>query len=129
METETAFCPTCRHPVRIAWTPAPTHEGHATLPDAPELVCLDMGDGCPPGSRCPLTGVTRPVMALRLAKSGMAEPATTRMKCEGCGRVAEMAVVDRTSLLCPLCGTVNRWILLELADRGWVAIGRPDAAE
>jgi hypothetical protein len=71
------------------------------------------------------------VMALRLAKSGLAEGPhrTTRMRCDGCGQVAEMGVVDRTTLLCPLCGTVNRWILLELADRGWVAIGRPGVVD
>ena len=38
MDTELAYCPTCRHQVRLAWTPAPTHEGHANIPDAPELV-------------------------------------------------------------------------------------------
>jgi hypothetical protein len=43
--------------------------------------------------------------------------------------VAEMEVTDRGSLLCPLCGTVNRRILLELHDRGWIAIGRPGAGE
>ena len=128
METELAFCPACGHDVRLAWTPAPTHEGHANIPDAPELVCLDVADGCACGT-CPLTEMARPVMALRLARSGMAHPPTTRMKCGGCGQVAEMEVVDRSTLLCPVCGAVNRWILLELAGRGWVAIGRPDAAE
>lgn len=132
METELAWCPACSARVRIAWTPAPTHEGQANLPDAPEMVCLELADdGCAPGTVCPLSSLPRGVMALRLAKSGMREhvPPTARMKCDGCGQVAEMEVVDRTTLLCPVCGTVNRWILLELADRGWVAIGRMEAAD
>ena len=128
MDTELAYCPTCRHQVRLAWTPAPTHEGHANIPDAPELVCLDVVEGCS-GGTCPLSAMARPVMALRLVRSGLAQPPVTRMKCGGCGQEAEMEVMDRSSLVCPLCGTVNRWILLELVNRGWVAIGRPDTAD
>lgn len=128
MQTELAYCPTCGRDVHLAWTPAPTHEGHATIPDAPEAICLDVVEGCT-GGTCPLTHLARPVMALRLARSGLGHPPTTRMKCEACGSVSEMEVVDRSTLLCPVCGTVNRWILVELATRGWVAIGRPDAAE
>ena len=127
METELAWCPACSTRVRIAWTPEPTHEGQANLPDGDEMVCLELSeDGCGPGTVCPLSSMPRSVMALRLAKSGLREsPApTTTLCCDGCGQVAEMEVVDRTSLLCPLCGTVNRWILLELADNGRIAIGR-----
>ncbi|HEX8903491.1 MAG TPA: hypothetical protein VF771_01475 [Longimicrobiaceae bacterium] len=128
METELAFCPTCRHDVHLAWTAAPTHEGHANIPDAPELICLDVAEGCS-GGTCPLTDLARPVMALRLARSGLGHAPTTRMRCGGCGQDVEMEVVDRSTLLCPVCGVVNRWILLELANRGWVAIGRPEAHE
>lgn len=125
---ELAFCATCRRDVHLAWTPGPTHEGHANIPDGPELICLDVMEGCT-GGTCPLTDLSRPVMALRLARSGMAHPPTTRMTCGACGQAAEMEVVDRSTLLCPLCGAVNRWILLELAQRGWVAIGRPGESE
>ena len=130
MEKELAFCPACERQVHLAWTDAPLHEGHATLPDGPELVCLDRSEKCC-GGTCPLSGMSGSVMALRLAKSGLAEGPhhTTRMRCDGCGQVAEMEVVDRTTLLCPLCGSVNRWILLELVDRGWVAIGRPGVVD
>jgi hypothetical protein len=68
-------------------------------------------------------------MAMRLVRSGLAQPPVTRMKCGGYGREAEMEVMDRSTLVCPLCGTVNRWILVELCNRGWIAIGRPDAAD
>jgi hypothetical protein len=128
MDTELAFCPTCRHEVRVALTPAPTHEGHANIPDAPELVCLDLVEGCS-GGTCPLTDMSRSVMALRLVRSGLAHPPVSRMKCGGCGQEAEMEVMDSSSLVCPLCGSVNRWIMLELCNRGWIAIGRPGAAD
>lgn len=129
MQTELAYCPTCDAQVRIALTPAPSHDGHANLPDAPELVCLELS-GCCTGRTCALSNLPRPVMALRLARSHLPEEArvTSRMRCGGCGQVTEMEMVDRTALLCPLCGSVNRWILPELMERGWVAVERPDAA-
>jgi len=128
METTLAFCPTCRYEVRLALTPAPTHEGHANIPDAPELVCLDVIEGCSRGT-CPLGAMARPVMTLRLARSGLVQPPVSRMRCGGCGEVAELEVMDRSSLVCPLCGTINRWILVEIHNRGWIAIGRPGAAD
>lgn len=121
--TEKAFCPACRHPVHLSWTEEPTHEGHANLHDG-ELVCLECGPDCPRGT-CPLSGVSHPVMALRLAQSGLAEQMlTTRMSCRGCGQSTEMQMVDRTTLRCPICGSINRWIMVELMGVGWVAIGR-----
>lgn len=130
MDTELAHCPACDTHVRVGLTPAPLHEGHATLPDAPELVCLHVSERCG-GGRCPLTNLPTHVMALRLARSHLPDEAgaTTRMRCDGCGGVEEMRVVDRGRLLCPLCGTVNRWILLELMGRGWVAIGRAEGPD
>lgn len=121
--TELAHCPARCGEVRLTWTPAPSHDGHANLHDG-ELVCLDCGEACPRGT-CPLTGHTHPVMALRLALSGQGEKVfTARMACGGCGGVTEMQMVDRTTLLCPLCGTINRWIMMERMGAGWVAIGR-----
>jgi hypothetical protein len=129
METEHAYCPVCDARVRIAWTPAATHDGQAPLPDGDELVCLEIAaDGCGPGTVCPLSSMPRSVMALRLAKSGLRDaPApTVRTRCDGCGEVVEMETVekqtftaraaetgetvalDRSTLLCPLCGTVAR---------------------
>jgi hypothetical protein len=50
----------------------PTHEGHASLPDGPELVCLDASDPHCEGV-CPITNMAHTVMELRLGESGMLE--------------------------------------------------------
>ncbi len=65
------YCKACQHNVRVAYTPAPTHEGHANLHDA-ELVCLDAADPHCQGV-CPITNMTHTVMELRLGDSGMLE--------------------------------------------------------
>lgn len=119
MDTELAFCPQCGRKVHLAFTRAPAHEGHATLADGPELVCLDVQE-CPCGT-CALTDLARPVMAVRLAQSGLGHPGTVRMRCTGCGEVGTMEVVDGGTALCPVCGTPNHWVLAELATAG-----RPD---
>lgn len=122
MQTDLAYCPACDSQVRVALTPAPTHEGQANLPDAPELLCLDVERRCLAGT-CPLSNLPRHVMAVRLARShlpGEGPTTTSRMRCEGCGQVAEMEVVDRTTLLCTVCGSLNRGLLLEMMERGWV---------
>lgn len=126
MDTQMVFCVACGREVRIGETTPPTHEGHAPLHDA-EAVCLDAGE-CR-GGRCPVTGTTGRVMALRLARSGeRPDPVpTARARCDGCAQVVQMEVIDRSTLLCPLCGTANDWILMEQMEHGWVPIGRPDA--
>jgi len=67
-----AYCRACQRNVRVAYTSAPTHEGHANIPDGPEVVCLDAND---PGCQgvCPLTNMEHAVMQLRLNASGMLE--------------------------------------------------------
>jgi hypothetical protein len=127
MDTQVVFCDSCGREVRIVETPGPTHEGHAPLHDA-ETVCLDAGE-CPRGGSCSVTGASGRVMTLRLAHSGERRDTvpTARARCDGCGQVSRMDVVDRATLLCPLCGTTNDWILMEQMEHGWVAIGRPDA--
>ena len=127
MDTKMVLCASCGREVRIGQTPEPTHEGHAPLHDA-ETVCLDAGECCLGGS-CPVTGASGRVMTLRLARSGeRPDPVpTARARCDGCGELSQMEVVDRSTLLCPLCGTTNDWILMEQMEHGWVAIGRLDA--
>jgi hypothetical protein len=123
MDTQMVFCGACGREVRILETPGPTHEGRAPLHDA-ETVCLDAA-GCT--ARCPVTGASGRVMALRLARSGeRPDPVpTARARCDGCDQVSQMEVVDRYTLLCPLCGTANEWILMQQMEHGWVPIGRP----
>lgn len=121
MQTDKAYCPACQRHVELAWTPAPLHEGEANLADE-GMVCLHLSDSCP-GGACPLSQLPRIVMAVRLARSGLREKwPNTRLRCEGCGEVTEMEVLDDSHLLCTVCGTTNPWILLELMEHGFVAV-------
>jgi hypothetical protein len=67
-----AYCRTCGHNVRVAYTAAPTHEGHANIPDGPELVCIDATDPHCIGT-CPLSNLSHQVMDLRLSQSELAD--------------------------------------------------------
>lgn len=123
MNTETAFCATCDRPVRFTWTPSPSHEGEANLRE-PEVVCLEFGECCS-GGTCPVSNLPKVVMGVRLARSGLREDAawrTIRAPCEGCGAVREQKVIDPTYLVCPECGTTNRWAKLESEDAWIVAL-------
>ncbi len=123
MKTETAYCSGCGHEVRLVLTDPPPHDGQANLPDGAEVVCLDFHEGCSAG-RCPATGKSGIIMGVRLAKSHLNDEAfkTIRAHCEACGQVAELEVLDATFAVCPLCGSTNRWIVLELADRSRIAL-------
>jgi hypothetical protein len=114
METRNAHCPRCGCQVRLTLTPGPEHLGHATLPDGPALVCLDVCD-CEDG-RCPLTGERSAVMVARLARSGLAPERFrhVRMACEGCGTETEMEVLAGSRVRCTVCGTINPWVMDEL---------------
>lgn len=119
-----ALCPTCRHPVRLTVTTTPPRHGHANLPDGAELVCLDFGEGCT-SSTCPLSGTAGIVMGVRLARSGMRpeeEWDTVHGRCQGCGRMADLEILDRSYGYCPICGTTNRLVLLEMDDESTIAI-------
>lgn len=63
-----AYCRTCGHNVRVAYTQATTHEGHANIPDGPGLVCLDLDDPHCNGT-CPLSNLSHEVMEVRLEGS------------------------------------------------------------
>lgn len=63
-----AYCRRCTHNVRVAYTGMPTHEGHANIPDAPELICLDVADPYCTGI-CPLSNLTHETMMTRLERS------------------------------------------------------------
>lgn len=129
MEPRLAYCSTCGREVRVALTAGPLHEGHANIPDGPELVCLDLEERCC-GGECALSHEPSQVMAVRLARSGLREEPwpTTHLLCEGCDAVQEMEVLDDSTARCTVCGTLNAWIMAELMDHGWAEVP-PTAAE
>jgi hypothetical protein len=64
MKAKLGYCARCNREVRLAMTDAPLHGGQATLPDAPELICLECSDACV-GEVCPLTNMSHVVMEHR----------------------------------------------------------------
>jgi hypothetical protein len=124
METHTAYCSACDQPVRIAMTPVPLHGGQATLPDAPDVVCLDFGERCT-GQFCPMFGLPRLMMGVRLARSDMRPDGWTTVSCwcDGCEQVTEMEVVNDAYAFCPICHTTNRFTVLTLDGGAYVVAG------
>ncbi|HSW31345.1 MAG TPA: hypothetical protein VLH75_17795 [Longimicrobiales bacterium] len=125
MRSELAHCAGCGHKVRLVFTDPPPHDGQANLREDAEIVCLDYKEGCTAGV-CPNTGRPGIVMGVRLAKSHMNDGAfkTLHARCEGCGQVTDLEVLDGTFALCPLCNTTNRWVRLELDDSTITITGR-----
>lgn len=116
-----AYCPGCSRAVQLVES-TPHRSGQANLPDGAELVCLDFGVGCTDG-KCPVTGAAGIVMGVRLAKSHLADDhfETIQAKCQACGHVADMEVLDDEYVFCPLCETTSRWAVLTL-ESGKVAL-------
>jgi hypothetical protein len=123
MKTEIAFCSGCGHQVRLVFTDPPPHDGQANLRDGAEIVCLDYKEGCSAG-KCPATGKPGIVMGVRLAKSHLNDDTfkTIHARCEGCGEVSDLEVLDETFALCTLCNTTNKWVTLSLPDGSRVAL-------
>jgi hypothetical protein len=65
MKAKLAYCARCNREVRLIETDLPLHGGQATLPDAPELICLECSARCGPGP-CPLTNLAHVVMEHRI---------------------------------------------------------------
>jgi hypothetical protein len=127
MESRLAYCTACDLQVPIAVTPGPVHGGQANLGDGPEVVCLHFGEHCT-GEFCPMFGLPRILMGVRLARSEY-EPdegwRTIEAFCDGCGRVAEQQVLDAQHAHCAACGSVNRYVILKMDDGTYVAAGPP----
>jgi hypothetical protein len=117
MKTEIAYCSGCGHKVRLVFTDPPPHEGHANLRDDAEIVCLDYQESCS-GGKCPSTGKPGIVMGVRLAKSHLNDKAfkTVHARCEGCGQVGDLEVLDDKFALCTVCNTTNSWVVMKLPD-------------
>ena len=63
-------------------------------------------------------------MGVRLARSHMNDEAfkTIHARCEGCGEVSDLEVLDDTFALCTLCNTTNRWVKLQLGDESEITL-------
>jgi hypothetical protein len=124
METRLAYCSACDLQVPIAVTPAPTHDGQANLADA-EVVCLHFGEHCT-GELCPMFGLPRMLMGVRLARSEFEPEGGWRnvtAYCDGCGRSSEQQVLDERHAHCKACGTMNQYVILRTEDGAFVAAG------
>lgn len=123
MEERTMYCPQCKHEVTVTVTPAPLHGGHATIPDAGRMVCLNFGPDCR-DYRCSISKLPKTVMGVRLARSGLQGENVEHVQavCEGCERLVELTVVDETHAVCPDCDTVNVWAMVRLDGEEWVAV-------
>lgn len=119
--SDRAYCPGCNRSIRLVSTPD-HRDGQANLPDGQEVVCLDFGTGCTEG-RCPVTGALGIVMGVRLARSHLQDEVfeTVRARCQACGQVGDLEVLDETYAFCPVCETTSRWAVLDL-DEGAVAL-------
>jgi hypothetical protein len=117
-----AYCPGCNRSIRLVTTPE-HRDGHASLPDGADVVCLDFGAGCTEG-RCPVTGAMGIVMGVRLAKSHLRDEAfqTVRATCQACDNVAELEILDDSHVFCPICEATSRWALLAMDDDGGIAL-------
>lgn len=123
MKTEIAHCSGCGHEVRLVFTDPVPHDGHANLRDGAEIVCLDYEELCA-GADCAITGRAGIVMGVRLARSHLADEAfdTVHARCEGCGQVSDLEVMDARYGFCTLCETTNRLVRMRLADESEVVV-------
>lgn len=109
MRTKRAYCSARDQEVTIAWPDAPLHPGQAMAADAPDPVCLELGDRCT-GEMCPTFRLPRVELAVRLARAGLAGPDSLRSRaaeCVGCGRLVELKIVSPGYGWCPDCQTVQ----------------------
>jgi hypothetical protein len=122
MNTHIAFCSACDHDVRVAITDAPVYSDQAPL-EGGEVVCLDFGDRCT-GSMCPMFGLPRILMAVRLARSGLRPDAfrTLRGPCQECGTVGDLKVLDASIAYCEACGSRSRMVRLRVGEDDYIAL-------
>lgn len=125
MKSATAFCSGCGQQVRLVFRDPPPHDGQAPLSEEAEIVCLDYHTGCSAG-KCPTTGKAGIIMGVRLAKSHMNDAAfkTIRARCDACGEISDLEVLDESLALCTLCNSTSRWVLLDLGDSTITVTGR-----
>jgi hypothetical protein len=129
MLTQTAYCSACDQDVRVVITDAPVHSDQAPLAGA-EVVCLDFGERCT-GAMCPMFGLPRILMAVRLARSGLRPEAfrTHHAPCPDCGETVDLQILDSQYAHCPSCGSRNRWVRLTLGDDDYLALASVGGGE
>lgn len=120
--SEHVFCPGCSRSIRLV-EPPEHRDGQANLPEGLDAVCLDFGAGCTDG-RCPITGVPGIVMGVRLARSHLDDDRFQRVttRCQACGNVADLEVLDADYAFCPICETTSRWTMLEVDPETRIAL-------
>ena len=104
MTTEDRFCTQAGKSVRL------THSSGSSDDVAPhDAVCLDMNRRCVT-DKCPVTHAPTPLMALRLARSGLPSDIRRAMAlCPECDRETVHEVVGWAQAVCTNCHAVRRW--------------------
>lgn len=122
MESHTAYCSACDQDVKVVVTDAPLHSDQAPLADA-QVVCLDFAARCS-GSMCPMFGLPRILMGVRLAQSGLRPDAfpTVKAPCPACDTLVELQMIDDQHVFCPSCGGRSKWVRLTVEDADYVAL-------
>lgn len=122
MQSHTAYCSACDQDVRVVITDAPEHDGQAPLADA-QIVCLDFAARCT-GSMCPMFGLPRILMGVRLAQSGLRPEAfdTVTAPCPACDTPVDLQLIDDQHVFCPSCGARSKWVKMQVGDHDYVAL-------
>jgi len=122
MQSQTAYCSACDQDVRVVITDPPVMAEQAPV-EGGDVVCLDFGARCT-GAMCPMFGLPRMLMAVRLARSGLRPEAfkTFRAPCQDCGATVDMQLLDANHAHCPACGSRSRWVRMTLGEEDFIAL-------
>jgi hypothetical protein len=122
MLNQTAYCSACDQDVHVVITDPPVHSDQAPVAGG-EVVCLDFGERCT-GAMCPMFGLPRILMGVRLAQSGLRPDSfkSVTAPCQDCGVIGELQVIDNQYVLCPSCGSRGRWVRLSVGNEDYVAL-------
>jgi hypothetical protein len=122
MEIQHSYCSACDQQVRIVVTPGSAYSGQAPVADQPDVVCLDFGERCT-GAMCPMIGLPRILMGIRLAQSGLRDEwQTFNAPCQSCGQTVDFEVLDANYAMCPSCHTRHRWLHFKVDNGAFVAL-------
>jgi hypothetical protein len=98
------------------------HGGQATLPDEPQVVCLDFSEKCT-GAMCPMFGVGSVVMGVRLARSELRDDwSTLHAPCPACDELVDLQIVNGAHAYCPACHATVKYKVFATDDSDYVAL-------